>query len=57
MFGYYKNYTIRYTGGILDTELVVPTRIRAADTPLLYIIGEGVGRLCGPVPAVITIPP
>ena len=33
MFGDTKRDTIRYTGGILDTEAVVPTCIGETDTP------------------------
>ena len=38
-FGDFKRYTIRYKGGILYNEAVVPTRIRAESTPLPYRFG------------------
>ena len=43
--------TIRYLGGILDTEAVVPTHIRNTATTLPYRFGEDVGRLRIPVSA------
>ena len=57
MFGDAKRDTIRYTGGILHTEVVVPIYIRKKNTPLPYIFLEGVGRLHGPVPERRTTPP
>ena len=42
LLGDSKRHTIRYTRGILDGEGVVPTRVRAAATPLMYRSGEGV---------------
>ena len=57
MFRDFKRDTIRYTGGILDNEAVVPTCIRVAATTLPYIFVEGFGRLCGPVPAGRPPPP
>ena len=50
MFGDSKRDAIRTTGVIIDTEVVVPTHIRAEATPFLYILVEGFGRLRGPVP-------
>ena len=50
MFVDAKRDTIRFTGGVLDTESVVPTCIMETATPLLYRFGEDFGRLNGPVP-------
>ena len=55
--GYSKRGTSRSTGGIINDGEVVPTHIRAAVTPLMYIFVEGVGRLRGPVPAGRPVPP
>ena len=45
------------TRGIIDTEMVVSTCIRAAATSLPYRFGESVGRLPGTVPAGRPTPP
>ena len=44
--------TIRSKRGVIDTETVVPARVRAVDTPLPYRFGEGVERLRVDVPEI-----
>ena len=48
--GDYTEDTIRSTGGVLNTKVVVPTCVRATATPLPERFLEGVGRLRGTVP-------
>ena len=52
-----KMYTSRSTRGLLDNKVVVLTRIRAEAPPLTYTFGEGVGRLCSPIPVENPSPP
>ena len=51
-----KDTTIS-TKGLIDTEAVLPTHIRAAATYLPYRFGEGVRRLHNPILAERSIPP
>ena len=49
--------TIGYSGGVLNSEAMVLTRVRTETTPLLDRFGEGFGRLRSPVPAGLSTPP
>ena len=57
MFVHSERDTIIPIGVILNTKAVVPTGIRAAATPLAYILGEGFWRIGRHVPAGRPIPP
>ena len=47
--------TIVSTGGVIYTEVVVPTRVRAEATPFPNIFGEVSGRLRGSVPVGVPV--
>ena len=57
MLGEFTGETIRYTGGVLDTKVVLPTLVREVATPIPDRFGEGVRRISGPVPVGGTILP